>query len=280
MERFPTLFVSHGAPTYALQPGIAGAALAAVGRALPRPAAMLVVSPHWMTVQPRVTTAPQPATLHDFAGFGEALNALQYPAPGHPQLAQRIIEVLRAAGWPAQADAQQGFDHGAWVPLMHLYPDADVPVIQVSLPAALDAQQALAFGVALAPLREEGVLIIGSGSLTHNLYEFFRAGTEEARYAHEFVAWIREALQTGDRTRLASALTDAPHARRAHPTPEHFLPLLIACGAAGDAQPVTILPGEMIKNVLSMESYVFGEDLAHAVSSGYPRSAGGNRRSR
>lgn len=265
MYTLPTLFISHGAPTYALEPGIAGAALAAVGQALPRPAAVLVVSPHWMTAQPRVTKAPQPATIHDFAGFGEALNALQYPAPGHPHLAQRACELLTAAGWPAQADAHQGFDHGAWVPLLHLYPKADVPVIQVSLPAALDAQQALEYGAVLAPLSEEGVLIIGSGSLTHNLYEFFRAGTEDARYAHEFVTWIREALQAGDRARLASALTDAPHARRAHPTPEHFLPLLIAYGAADKTQPVTVLPGEMIKDVLSMESYVFGEDLAHAL---------------
>lgn len=263
MYTLPTLFISHGAPTYALEPGIAGAALAAVGRALSRPNAVLVVSPHWMTAQPRVTTAPQPATLHDFAGFGKALSALQYPAPGHPHLAQRACELLTAAGWPAQADAHQGLDHGAWVPLLHLYSKADVPVFQVSLPAALDAEQALNYGAALAPLREEGVLIIGSGSLTHNLYEFFRAGTEDARYAHEFVAWIRESIQTGDRARLASALTSAPHARRAHPTPEHFLPLLIACGAAGDAQRFTILPGEMIKNVLSMESYVFGCDLSH-----------------
>lgn len=263
MERLPTLFISHGAPTYALEPGVAGAALAAVARALPCPNAVLVVSPHWMSAQPRVTTAPQPATIHDFAGFGEVLNALQYPASGHPHLAQRACELLQAAGWPAQADAHQGFDHGAWVPLLHLYPKADVPVFQVSLPAALDAQQALEYGAALAPLRDEGVLIVGSGSLTHNLYEFFQAHDKDAAYASAFVAWVRDAIRTGDRARLASALTSAPHARRAHPTPEHFLPLLIAYGAAGDAQPVTILPGEMIRNVLSMESYVFGCDLSH-----------------
>ncbi|MFO7602981.1 MAG: class III extradiol ring-cleavage dioxygenase [Gammaproteobacteria bacterium] len=262
MERFPTLFVSHGAPSYALEPGVAGAVLATVGRALPRPNAVLVVSPHWMTAQPCVTTAPQPATIHDFAGFGKALNALQYPASGHPHLAQRACELLTAAGWPAQADAYQGFDHGAWVPLLHLYPKADVPVFQVSLPAALDAQQALEYGAALAPLRDEGVLIVGSGSLTHNLYEFFQAHGKDAAYASEFVAWIRDAVEAGDRTRLVNALTQAPHAQRAHPTPEHFLPLLVACGAAQTTLPVTVLPGEMIKGVLSMESYVFGGDLS------------------
>jgi len=265
MQRLPTLFVSHGAPTYALEPGVAGAGLAAAGKALPRPEAVLVVSAHWMTAQARVTSSPQPATIHDFAGFGDALYALKYPAPGHPQLAQRARKFLDAAGWPAQADAHQGLDHGAWVPLRHMFPEADLPVFQVSMPAALDARQALAYGAALAPLADEGVLIIGSGSLTHNLHDFFRAREVDAQYAGEFAAWIREAIQTGDRTRLADALTAAPHARRAHPTPDHFLPLLIAYGAARTPQPVTVLPGETIREVLVMESYVFGQDLPVAM---------------
>lgn len=265
MSTLPTLFISHGAPTYALQPGLAGAVLTELGRALSRPAAVLVVSPHWMTAQPRVMTSAQPATLHDFGGFEKALYRLKYTAPGHPALAQRTIELLGAAGWSAQADVHQGLDHGAWVPLMHLYPEADVPVYQVSLPATLDAQQALTYGAALAPLSEEGVLIIGSGSLTHNLHEFFGARTHDAHYAREFADWIRDAVVNGDRTRLASAITQAPHARRAHPTPEHFLPLLVAYGAAQQTTPVTVLPGEMIRDVLAMESYVFGQDLTHAL---------------
>lgn len=262
MAKLPTLFISHGAPTYALEPGVAGAGLTALGRTLPRPTAVLVVSPHWMTAQARVTTSAQPATIHDFSGFGDALYALQYPAPGHPPLAQRACELLRAAGWPVQADVQRGLDHGTWVPLLHLFPKADVPVFQVSMPAQLDALQALDYGAALAPLADEGVLIIGSGSLTHNLSEFFQGSANDTDYADEFVAWIREAVEAGDRDRLTTALTRAPHARRAHPTPEHFLPLLVALGAARSALPVTVLPGEMIKDVLSMESYVFGENLS------------------
>ena len=127
MERLPSLFVSHGAPTYALEPGIAGPGITALGQALPRPSAVLVVSPHWMSAQARVTTTARPQTIHDFSGFDRALYDIVYPADGHPQLAARAIEVLHAAGWQATADDQRGLDHGAWVPLRYLYPHADVP---------------------------------------------------------------------------------------------------------------------------------------------------------
>ncbi len=258
MAPLPSLFVSHGAPTFALEPGVAGARLQAVGQVLPRPAAVLVVSPHWMTPAPRVMTSAQPRTLHDFSGFDPALYTLRYAAPGQPQLAQRAIDLLRGAGWGAQADPDRGLDHGAWVPLRHLFPRADVPVFQVSLPSALDAAQALALGQALAPLSAEGVLIIGSGSLTHNLYEVRHPHAQEADYAREFVQWVREAVQAADSERLGATLTQAPHAQRAHPTSEHFLPLLIAYGAAHTHSPVSVLDGGILYGVLSMESYVFG----------------------
>ncbi|THF60956.1 DODA-type extradiol aromatic ring-opening family dioxygenase [Pseudothauera rhizosphaerae] len=263
MNRLPTLFVSHGAPTYALEPGLAGAQLAAFAARLPRPRAILVVSPHWMTVRPRVATTARPETIHDFGGFPAPLYELQYPAPGHPEFAQRAIDLLNAAGWPAQADPQRGLDHGAWVPLRHLYPQADVPVFQVSLPASLTPESALAYGAALAPLAEEGVLIVGSGSLTHNLYEFRMGQTEVLAYAREFEGWIRDAVVAGDRGRLAAALDEAPHARRAHPTTEHFLPLPVAFGAAQPPLPATVLRGEILYGALSMESYAFG-DVPHA----------------
>lgn len=261
MIRWPSLFLSHGAPTYALDPGVAGPRLTALGRALPRPAAVLVVSPHWMTLQPRVTTSARPCTLHDFGGFDSALYHLVYPADGHPKLAARTLEVLRAAGWSAIADAERGLDHGAWVPLRHLYPLAEVPVFQVSMPARLDAWSAFDFGRALAPLTSEGILIVGSGSLTHNLYEFRAGHGHSTAYVTEFARWIREAVVNGDQDRLLRALETAPQARRAHPTAEHYLPLLIAAGATV-ALPTTVLEGGLTHGVLAMDSFLFGQAIA------------------
>jgi 4,5-DOPA dioxygenase extradiol len=262
MLQLPTLFVSHGSPTFAIEPGLAGAQLAAAGRALARPGAVLVVSPHWTTREARVGVAPRPSTMHDFGGFDPVLYTLSYPAPGHPALAMRAAALLAAAGWAVRADAQRGLDHGAWVPLRHLYPDADVPVFQVSMPASLDAAGALTYGEALSPLADESVMIVGSGSLTHNLEEFFRPGVGEgASFAAEFQGWIRDAVRAGDRDLLARALDAAPHARHAHPTTEHFLPLLVALGAARAMLPATVLPGGILHGMLSMESYVFGAAL-------------------
>jgi len=259
MTSMPTLFVSHGAPTFATEPGLAGAQLRALGVALPRPKAVLIVSPHWMTRAVEITAAARPETVHDFGGFPRALYAIEYPAPGSPELAARTQEVLRAAGIGATLDAQRGLDHGAWVPLLHLYPEATVPVVQVSIPFETDEGKAFQLGRALAPLAAEGVLIIGSGSLTHNLYEFRMGEAVEAAYAGEFSAWIRQAVLDGDTEHLVHALERAPHAERAHPTTEHFLPLLVAAGAAAPATPVTVLDGGIRHGVLAMESYVFGQ---------------------
>ena len=232
MNRLPSLFVSHGAPTFAIEPGLAGPRLTALGRALPRPRAVLVVSPHWMTPSPRVGLVARPQTIHDFGGFDPALYDIVYPVDGHPELAQRALELLGDAGWAPQSDERRGLDHGAWVPLRHLYPAADVPAFQVSLPSRLDGDSAWAFGAALAPLAEEGVLIVGSGSLTHNLAEFRSGSGSDEAYAAEFAAWVRDAVVQGDSARLRQTLAQAPHARRAHPTTEHFWPLLVAAGAA------------------------------------------------
>jgi 4,5-DOPA dioxygenase extradiol len=262
MERLPSLFISHGAPTYALEPGAAGARLARLGRILPRPQAILVVSPHWMTARPQATLALRPRTIHDFGGFDPALYELAYPAEGHPVLALRALELLREAGWQATPDADRGLDHGAWVPLRHLYPAADVPVFQVSMPVSLDARKAYEYGRTLAPLADEGVLIVGSGSLTHNLYEVRIGHGDAEAYAAEFALWIRDAVMQGDHDRLQQALVLAPHARRAHPTAEHFLPLLVAAGAAGQALPASVIEGGITHGVLAMDSFLFGLDVA------------------
>lgn len=264
MSNLPTLFVSHGAPTFALEPGLAGPSLTALGRALSRPQAVLVVSPHWMTPTPRVSTALQPATIHDFGGFDPTLYQLSYPARGHATLARRTIELLNTAGWQAQADEHRGLDHGAWVPLRYLYPQADVPVFQVSLPSRLNAERAWSFGQTLAPLAKEGVLIVGSGSLTHNLYEFRSEHAQEESYAAEFAAWVREAVEQGDSARLLRTLDEAPHAARAHPTAEHFWPLLVAAGAADLTQPMRVIEGGITHGVLAMDSYAFGVPITTA----------------
>ena len=261
MSRLPSLFVSHGAPTFALEPGLAGLRLTALGRALPPPEAVLVVSPHWMTPTPRVGTSVRPDTIHDFGGFDPALYQLAYLARGHAALAQRTVERLNDAGWPALADERRGLDHGAWVPLMHLFPQADVPVFQVSLPSRLDADRAWAFGRALAPLADEGVLIIGSGSLTHNLYEFRGGRADDGppeAYVQRFAQWVREAVEQGDSARLLRTLDDAPEAPRAHPTAEHFWPLLVAAGSAGEGTPATVVEGGIAHGMLAMDTYAFG----------------------
>jgi 4,5-DOPA dioxygenase extradiol len=184
-------------------------------------------------------------------------------------MAQRAMDLLRAAGWAAEADAQWGLDHGAWVPLMHLLPAADVPVFQVSLPARLDGARAYAYGQALAPLADEGVLIVGSGSLTHNLYEvrFDAPDVQGETYVIEFSRWINDVVSARDHARLQQTMALAPHAQRAHPTPEHLWPLMVAAGAAGAQAPVQRLDGGITHGVLSMDAYRFGpvHDLARAV---------------
>ncbi len=263
--KVPSLFVSHGAPTFAMEPGLAGAQLHALGQALGKPRGIVMVSPHWVTRGVAVTASARPPTIHDFGGFPAALYSLQYPAPGDRALAARAAQLLQALGKPVNLDETRGLDHGAWVPLMHMYPDADVPVVQVSMPYDTTEASAWALGQALAPLAQEGVLVIGSGSLTHNLYEFRTGDGKAADYAVEFTHWIRAAVQRGDSGALLRALDEAPHAQRAHPTSDHYLPLLVAAGAAAEATPTTVLDGGIRHGMLAMESYLFGQTVTLTV---------------
>ncbi|MGQ0800691.1 MAG: DODA-type extradiol aromatic ring-opening family dioxygenase, partial [Pseudomarimonas sp.] len=178
-------------------------------------------------------------------------------ARGEPRLAAQVLGLLRSGGFDAAIDARRGLDHGAWVPLRYLKPDADVPVLQVSLPQDIDAAGALRLGQALAPLREEGVLVIGSGSLTHNLFEF-RQSSNDPEYAQTFADWIADAVARGDTQSLVDYRKLAPHAVRAHPTEEHFLPLLVAVGASIAGEPRCLVEGGMTYGVLSMDSFGFG----------------------
>jgi 4,5-DOPA dioxygenase extradiol len=262
----PTVFISHGSPMHALRAGTAGAAWAGIARRLPRPRALLVASAHWETELPMVSTGRAPETIHDFGGFPPELYKLRYAAPGAPETAQRALELLRRSGIPASANGCRGLDHGAWVPLLHLYPGADVPVAQLSVQPTLDAAHHLRLGSALAPLACEGVLVVGSGHMTHNLGEWMqyvrRHGrspeeTPAAPYVDAFRGWVERVLREDDRAALAAWRERAPHAVRAHPTSEHFFPLLLAFAAAGRGPRVEHVHGSVDAGALAMDAYLF-----------------------
>lgn len=229
----PSLFISHGSPMLALQPGASGPALARLSAELPRPQAIVVVSAHWESDELLVGSAARPATWHDFGGFPAELHAVQYPAPGSPHLAEQVRQLLAAAELPARLDEQRPLDHGTWVPLSLMYPEADVPVVQLSLPSRHGPALQERVGRALRSLREQGVLLLGSGSITHNLGELdWRAGPEVIEpWAGEFRDWMVAKLQAGDTAALLDYRRQAPHARRSHPSEEHLLPLYFARGA-------------------------------------------------
>ncbi|RWU17859.1 dioxygenase [Pseudomonas alkylphenolica] len=231
----PSLFISHGSPMLALQPGASGPALKNLAAQLPRPKAIVMVSAHWESRELLVSSHPQPQTWHDFGGFPAALFAVQYPAPGEPQLAQRVANLLGNAGLEAHLDPQRPFDHGMWVPLSLMYPQADIPVVQVSLPSRMGPQLQLQVGKALSELRADGILLIGSGSITHNLGELdWQAGPESVEpWALAFRDWMIEKLAADDMPALKDYRQQAPFAVRNHPSDEHLLPLYFARGAGG-----------------------------------------------
>ncbi len=250
----PTIFVSHGAPTLILDDVPARAFLASLGRQLPRPKAIIAVSAHWDTDVPAVSLARKPETIHDFYGFPEALYRLHYDAPGAPELAERVAKLTGAAH-----DPHRGLDHGAWVPAMLGWPEADVPIFQLSVQPEESPAHHIALGRKLECLREEGVLVMGSGSATHNLRALVRGGgeLEPEPWAKAFDDWLAETLEKGDEAALADYRAQAPYAREAHPTDEHFLPLHVAYGAAGEGARGRALHRSFTLGNLSMASYAF-----------------------
>ena len=259
MAALPALFISHGAPTLPLEDSPARHFIASLGRELPKPRAILAVSAHWETVQPVVSTAEKPETIHDFHGFPRALYELTYPAPGAPDLARRAVALLGAEGIPAGTDAARGLDHGAWTPLLLMYREADIPVTQLSIQPHEGPEHHWRIGEALRPLREEGVLIVASGSATHNLREF-RAnalGSEPAEWAHAFGEWLASAVEEGRSQDLLTYRSRAPEAVRNHPTDEHLLPIFVAAGAATPGVPGKRLHSSYAYGVIGMDAYRF-----------------------
>jgi len=249
----PVLFLSHGSPMHALQPGAVRAVWEGLARELPRPKAILIASAHWETDVPAVTGTAKPETIHDFYGFPKPLYEIQYPAKGDPALASRALALLKDFG--ATADPVRGLDHGAWSPLLHMYPKADVPVVQVAVQTPLGTQHHLDVGRALAPLAQEGVLIIGSGHMTHNLRDRGNGGI--APYALEFQDWVKQRIDRHALAELADYRSLSANGVRAHPTDEHFLPLFFALGAAGEDYKAERLYDGIEMGALAMDAYRF-----------------------
>lgn len=259
MIRQPVLFISHGSPMRALEGGAWGEALRALGTTL-RPEGILVASAHWEAEGPaRITASPQPEVIHDFYGFPQELYSVDYPAPGHPDWARRIASALAAADQPSALEDRRGLDHGAWAPLVHLFPAADRPVLQLSLPMDRTPASLRALGAALAPLRDQGLLVIGSGGMVHNLRRLdwhHPDSAAPAPWAAAYDAWAWDRLQARDGDSLARWRELAPEPLAAHPTSEHWDPLFVALGAAGDAAPRPVFEGWELGS-LSLRSLIW-----------------------
>jgi len=248
----PAIFVSHGAPTLPFDDVPARDFLRGLGQQIGKPRAILAVSAHWDTPAPMTNAVAVNDTIHDFGGFPQALYDLRYPAPGDARLAAEV-----AALTGGTVDTQRGLDHGAWVPLMLMYPDADVPVVQLSVQSHLGAVHHIALGRKLAALRADNVLVLGSGGFVHNLRRIAPPGSPEPAWSHEFSDWMQEKLLAGDEAVLADYRSHASHAVMAQPTEDHFMPLFVALGAGGENAKAARLHSSATFGSLRMDAYSF-----------------------
>ncbi len=261
----PSLFISHGAPSLAIRETAAHAFLKAFGAALDQVRAIVVVSAHFEADDFAVVADPEPETIHDFRGFPPELHAIRYPAPGAPDIAGEVHALLDRAGLETSIVARRGFDHGVWVPLVLMRPEADLPVVQIAVRPEAGPAAHHALGRALRPLREDGVMILGSGAATHNLHEFFDKGYALDAPPPDWVRahgdWLAERIVAGDTESLLDYRARAPFAAENHPTEEHLLPLFVALGAGGDGG--DRVSGQRLHTsheygVLMMDAYAFG----------------------
>lgn len=259
----PCLFISHGAPSLPIEQSTACEFFTSLGRQLPRPKAILIISAHWETAQPALLTGAQPLdTIYDFYGFPEPLYRMRYPAPGIGQLGSDIAATLRGAGFAVSTETKRGLDHGAWVPLYLMYPDADIPVSQLSVVSGKSPEYHFRLGQVLANLRRENILIVGSGTMTHNLgdvgnFHGERNDTGETDYVREFSRWMEGKITAQDIDALTNYRNLAPHATRAHPTEEHLMPFYVALGAVGDQWQAELVHRSCVYNVINLDCYAF-----------------------
>ncbi len=254
---FPSLFISHGAPNILLYPGETLDFLKSFSANRPRPSAILVMSAHFPAARPTFEAGDHPGVIYDFGGFEPELYQMAFPAPGAPALAQKAFELARAAGISATLARGRGYDHGTWVPLKAMFPDADIPVATLSVQPRENGASHLALGRALAPLRDEGVLIVGSGGATHNLRAFFGGGEETPQWVKSFNDWLFAHAEAGDEAAIAQWRL-GPDALRNHPTPEHFQPFPFAFGAGGPGAKGRRLFHDYV-GPISLDAYAFGE---------------------
>ena len=253
----PTLFVSHGAPDILLAQDVAAEAMQQLSACVPAPVAIVVISAHWIKQKVTITSAAELETIHDFGGFPAELYAKRYRASGDATVSARIAQLLSEQGIDCELDSHRGLDHGAWIPLMLMYPQADIPVIQISLPAG-SLQDLVALGQALSPLREEGVLIIGSGGSVHNLRALNRSGKTEV-WASEFEEWLLTVIEGNQFEHLISPQYFPPSTGQAHPTLEHYAPLIVAWAAADRQQAGRRQHHSFSYGNIGMSHYLFGE---------------------
>lgn len=263
MSNLPSIFVSHGAPNLILGQSAAKQFLATLSAMLPaRPKAILVVSAHWETDQPMISAPVVNDTIYDFGGFERELYTLRYPAKGALELATRVVELASRAQLPMTIDHARGLDHGAWVPLILAWPEADLPVAQLSVQTHESVDYHIKLGSILADLRSEGVLILGSGSFTHDLRSYIPhrhdLDAPEPAWVTDFADWMHAAIMADDRRALADYRNQAPFAVRNHPTKEHLHPLFVALGAGGPNGPPRLLHQSATHGVLRMDAYAFG----------------------
>jgi 4,5-DOPA dioxygenase extradiol len=261
MTTFPTVFVSHGAPNLILHSSPVRDFLAGFGDELGRPQAILIASAHFESTAPSFCADKNPGMIYDFTGFEDELYKMVYPAPGLPQLAELAAFLVEQAGFPSKETTGRGFDHGVWVPLTLMYPGADIPVVQMSIQPAQGAGHHIALGRALAALRKQGVLVIGSGSLTHNLHEVLNGShafdAPAPYWVQDFDDWVLAKVETGEIEAIADYRNLAPHARDNHPSEEHFLPLPFAFGAAGEGARGRRVHHSIQRGVMAMDAYLF-----------------------
>ncbi|HEY0326543.1 MAG TPA: class III extradiol ring-cleavage dioxygenase [Allosphingosinicella sp.] len=256
----PALFISHGAPDLALRDAPAADFLRDLGRRLRRPDAIVIASAHDEAEGVVVRAPARFKTWHDFGNFDRRLFEMRYEPAGAGDVADEAFALLADAGLePARGDSAQ-LDHGAWVPLSLLYPDADIPLVTVSIDPRRGTEWHEAVGRALAPLRKRNVLVVGSGSISHNLREVFSGSREDCEWVEAFTTWLAERAEAGDRDSLLAVMREAPEALRNHPTDEHLLPFFVALGAGGGAAGHR-LHHSYTYDVLAMDAYAFGEPV-------------------